>query len=240
MAITQGLEAYVLVNGERRREYATEKTEFERPGLVTKYIECQSGTAFTLQVKFHGQTRFKSDAIGLIVFVDGERVESNIVWPSNVLHPAGHCRWIDGFYQKVGHEWKLRPFMFTQEGNRRALEALRGGGLGSIVIKAYHERVIGFQNPTRNNAGHVLDQDLQMPEANLKGIDVTHTTEATTAELERSIKPEHVKQEVAVKQEPGIKHEQGIKRERDEEMEDILASAYVKKPKVVEIIDLSD
>ncbi|KAL8861232.1 MAG: hypothetical protein Q9178_002448 [Gyalolechia marmorata] len=55
-----------------------------------------------------------------------------------------------------------------------------------------------------------------------------------SAKLESTLVQQHIKQE------KGVKQENGVKRERDPEMEEILASAYVKKPKTAETVDLSE
>lgn len=57
---------------------------------------------------------------------------------------------------------------------------------------------------------------------------------------EARTKLESTTAEKRIKHEHGIKQEPGVKRERDEETEEILASAYVKRAKRTEKIDLSD
>ncbi|KAI4104114.1 MAG: hypothetical protein LQ339_003967 [Xanthoria mediterranea] len=62
----------------------------------------------------------------------------------------------------------------------------------------------------------------------------------------RSKAEQHVKREGEIKRTAGLESEQevkpetGVKRERDEEMEEILASAYVKRPKNTAPVDLTD
>ncbi|KAI4270597.1 MAG: hypothetical protein L6R38_007081 [Xanthoria sp. 2 TBL-2021] len=75
----------------------------------------------------------------------------------------------------------------------------------------------------------------------------SHTAEPQAkSKLESALAEQHVKREGEIKRQPGIKSEQevkpetGVKRERDKEMEEILASAYVKRPKNTVPIDLTD
>ncbi|KAL8758806.1 MAG: hypothetical protein Q9199_001217 [Rusavskia elegans] len=66
------------------------------------------------------------------------------------------------------------------------------------------------------------------------------------SKLESTLAEQHIKLEGEIKRQPGIKSEQevkpdtGVKRERDEEIEEILASAYVKRPKNTVPVDLTD
>ncbi|KAI4257533.1 MAG: hypothetical protein L6R42_005588 [Xanthoria sp. 1 TBL-2021] len=66
------------------------------------------------------------------------------------------------------------------------------------------------------------------------------------SKLESTLAEQHIKREGEIKRQSGIKSEQevksetGVKRERDKEMEEILASAYVKRPKNTVPVDLTD
>ncbi|KAI4229367.1 MAG: hypothetical protein L6R36_000908 [Xanthoria steineri] len=66
------------------------------------------------------------------------------------------------------------------------------------------------------------------------------------SKLESALDEQHVKLEGKIKRPAGIKSEQevkpetGVKRERDEEMEEILASAYVKRSRNKAPVDLTD
>ena len=74
----------------------------------------------------------------------------------------------------------------------------------------------------------------------------SHTVQPQTQhKLESPLAAQHIKQENQIKAQPAVKSEQevkreSVKRERDEEMEEILASAYTKKAKTSVPIDLSD
>ncbi|KAL8718247.1 MAG: hypothetical protein Q9225_004585 [Loekoesia sp. 1 TL-2023] len=83
------------------------------------------------------------------------------------------------------------------------------------------------QRPIESLSVEEMHQLLRQYQSHTAGPEIRTKLESTIAE--QRIKHEH-----------GIKQEPGVKRGRDEETEEILASAYVKRAKRAETIDLSD
>ncbi|KAL9004868.1 MAG: hypothetical protein Q9188_002329 [Gyalolechia gomerana] len=275
MAILGNLKAFIAVADRRQKEYAFKEMENENPDLVSKYIECKTGSLFTIQVEFNRSTMFKSDAIQLEVYFDGHYADSVVVRQSKLAITGRHCSKISGAIKKIDDRWEYRPFLFseikqTEETSQWEPDERSRRDLGSITIKAFHAKVKG---PVAEPSGswdveRALGQSITLSERKLKGMNVTHTAktpspvplderpieslsveemqqllrqyQSRSAEPETRTKLESTIARQRIKHEQDIKQERPIKREKDEEMDEILASARVKKPKRAETIDLSD
>lgn len=114
MAILGNLKAFIAVAGRRQKEYAFKEMENENPDLVSKYIECKTGSLFTIQVEFNGSTMFKSDAIQLEVYFDGHYADGVVVPQSEFTITGRHSTKISGAIKKIDGRWEYRPFLFSE------------------------------------------------------------------------------------------------------------------------------
>ena len=198
MAILGNLRAFIVVNGNRRKEYVDEDREMENenPDLVSKYIESKSGVTFTIQVEFKKSFKLKSNAIGIDIYLDGHHVDGHI-YSDQDIYP-GLCDTIDGSTKYIRGRFEYRPFVFVEiqrgkhitnwykqevtlkvdEVSSFDLTQSVHVDLGTVTVKAYHVKRHGTLALSSQewHDEHISGRLTAMPEQKLKGMNITHST----------------------------------------------------------------
>lgn len=130
MAILGNLQAFIAVNGNRGKEYTDEQLEVEneKPDLVTKYLECKTGAAFTVQVVFDKTIAFKTNTIEIQVFLDGRWMVGSLVDARLAHSVGGYCLKLNGATRLNDKDWELRPFVFKEikHGKINVIQEIQG------------------------------------------------------------------------------------------------------------------
>ena len=117
MAILNGVEASVVIDGKALIEYDDEDTAddgSDHTSEVSKYIEAVSDAEFSIGITVPKSYSFKADALSFRLSLDGVRVDSSLCRKAKLksLRKDWHDT-IAGSKVKNGNEWYLRPFKFN-------------------------------------------------------------------------------------------------------------------------------
>ncbi|KAL9604949.1 MAG: hypothetical protein Q9219_000137 [cf. Caloplaca sp. 3 TL-2023] len=251
MAILGNLQAFIAVGGSPRKEYVDEDLEMEhKNSVISKYIECQSGADFTLLMEINESFKFKSNAIVFKVYFDGHYVASKILNQYDLIPGTNHCLKLKEARKKINDRWEHRPFVFKE---------VKEDQEQRIVYKATHSYFLGCTTEPRaanyvtrskdeRNGRHSFCKPVPLEERPIESLSVQEMQEllrqhrqdrSRSANSDARTKLESTIAE-QIKREWDPNYERPVKRERDDELDEILASAHVKKPGIVETIDLLD
>ena len=188
-----GVEVAITVNGGQLQEY-TEPDAQDEEGVVTKYIEAQTGVNFAFSVRIPKGFRYKGEILSIRSFVDGSIIDHSLC-----LKESTQKRLFRVVVGKVvsgnGSSGKLKFNMLGKQsylncqilitfglltraaihdGRTSTDESKSAKNMGTLVVEIAHHILSG--SVTRGYPGYALKHSIEsVSEKTLKGQSVSHS-----------------------------------------------------------------
>ena len=193
MAILQGIEAKIVVDGRPLPEYEDDEEDIQNAKTVVKYVEATTGSQFGLDLSASESFKFTSNGISFKIIIDGDFADHRL-WPKE---QKPYKSTIMGASRRLDQGWQERPFIFNdikcgmfclhEESVSKLISLVENslvqrtrpssGDIGTISIQ-FHRRTVSVKSASQ--ARHLPDfggfeTKKEIAETKLKGKGISHS-----------------------------------------------------------------